>query len=417
VQELMTMGRAMMGRTGRLARAALLAGLGCLGAEAQTAQSAAVTRFVGSIATISGDTLAVKTDQGDVHTVQVPSTAQLKRIAPGQTDLSKAETIDFSGLAVGDRVLVNIDPNASGATPQALRVIAIKQADVAKKQQAEAAAWAQGVHGLVKSVDAASGVIQVNTRTGAVTKQVTVNTTPATTVKRYATGSVNFSDAQPAPISAIQTGDQIFVLGTKSADGTSVAAQQVVSGSFRSIPGTIVSTDVAGSTVTVKDLATKKTVTVHITADAQLRRLDDRAATMIAARLKGNQGGGGNAGDGQRSFSQNRGGGPTPGMNGGGPPPSMNGGPPPGFSQAGGSGPRGNGQGGGDLESILERAQTVELSSLQKGDAVMIVATEDSTGVNAIKLLAGVEPLLEAPEAQDLLASWSLNQGTADSGQ
>jgi hypothetical protein len=398
------MGRAMMGRTGRLARAALLAGLGCLGAEAQTAQSAAVTRFVGSIATISGDTLAVKTDQGDVHTVQVPSTAQLKRIAPGQTDLSKAETIDFSGLAVGDRVLVNIDPNASGATPQALRVIAIKQADVAKKQQAEAAAWAQGVHGLVKSVDAASGVIQVNTRTGAVTKQVTVNTTPATTVKRYATGSVNFSDAQPAPISAIQTGDQIFVLGTKSADGTSVAAQQVVSGSFRSIPGTIVSTDVAGSTVTVKDLATKKTVTVHITADAQLRRLDDRAATMIAARLKGNQGGGagggGNAGDGQRSFSQNRGGGP-----------------PPGFSQAGGSGPRGNGQGGGDLESILERAQTVELSSLQKGDAVMIVATEDSTGVNAIKLLAGVEPLLEAPEAQDLLASWSLNQGTADSGQ
>jgi len=394
----------MMGRTGRLARAALLAGLGCLGAEAQTAQSAAVTRFVGSIATISGDTLAVKTDQGDVHTVQVPSTAQLKRIAPGQTDLSKAETIDFSGLAVGDRVLVNIDPNASGATPQALRVIAIKQADVAKKQQAEAAAWAQGVHGLVKSVDAASGVIQVNTRTGAVTKQVTVNTTPATTVKRYATGSVNFSDAQPAPISAIQTGDQIFVLGTKSADGTSVAAQQVVSGSFRSIPGTIVSTDVAGSTVTVKDLATKKTVTVHITADAQLRRLDDRAATMIAARLKGNQGGGagggGNAGDGQRSFSQNRGGGP-----------------PPGFSQAGGSGPRGNGQGGGDLESILERAQTVELSSLQKGDAVMIVATEDSTGVNAIKLLAGVEPLLEAPEAQDLLASWSLNQGTADSGQ
>jgi hypothetical protein len=37
--------------------------------------------------------------------------------------------------------------------------------------------------------------------------------------------------------------------------------------------------------------------------------------------------------------------------------------------------------------------------------------------VNAIKLLAGVEPLLEAPEAQDLLASWSLNQGAPDAGQ
>jgi hypothetical protein len=73
--------------------------------------------------------------------------------------------------------------------------------------------------------------------------------------------------------------------------------------------------------------------------------------------------------------------------------------------------------GGGDLESILERAQTTQLATLQKGEAVMIVATEDSTGVNAIKILAGVEPLLEAPEAQDLLASWSLSQGGGDAGQ
>jgi len=372
-----------------LAMAAVV-GLPALG---QTATPAAATRFLGSITTINGDTLAVKTDQGDVRQVQVPSTAQLKRIEPGQTDLSKAETIDFSGLAVGDRVLVNLDPNASGATPQALRVIAIKQADVAKKQQAETAAWAQGVHGLVKSVDTGSGVIQVNTRAGAVTKLVTVNTAPATTLKRYAPGSVSFSQAQPAPISAIQTGDQIFVLGTKSADGSSVAAQQIVSGSFRSIPGTVVSTDTAASTVTVKDLAAKKTITVRITADTQLRRLDDRVATMIAARLKGGQSGTGAAGGsgGQRSFSQGSGGGQR------------------GFGQAG--------AGGADLETILERAQTVQLSSLQKGEAVMIVATEDSTGVNAIKLLAGVEPLLEAPEAQDLLASWSLNQGSADTGQ
>ena len=41
----------------------------------------------------------------------------------------------------------------------------------------------------------------------------------------------------------------------------------------------------------------------------------------------------------------------------------------------------------------------------------MIVATEDASGLNAVKLLAGVEPLLEAPEAQDLLSSWSLEPG------
>jgi hypothetical protein len=348
---------------------------------------AAATRYLGSITAINGDTLTVKTEKGDAYQVQVPSTALLKRIEPGQTDLSKAETIEFNTLAIGDRVLVNIDPNATGSTPQAARIIAIKQADVAKKQQAEAAAWNQGVHGLVKSVDTAAGVIVVNTRVGPVTKVVTVNTTQATSLKRYAPGSVSFSQAQPALISAIHPGDQIFVLGTKSDDGTSIAAQGVVSGSFRSIAGTIISADAAGSNLTVKDLATKKPVTVHITADAQLRRLDDRQASMIAARLKGNQGAGNRSGSGSGTGGQQ------------------------GFRQGGGT------PGGGDLESILERAQPAQLASLQKNEAVMIVATEDSTGVNAIKLLAGVEPLLEAPEAQDLLASWSLSQSAPDAGQ
>jgi hypothetical protein len=359
---------------------------------------AAATHYLGSITAINGDTLTVKTDAGDVHQVQVPSTAQLKRIAPGQTDLTKAETIDFSGLAMGDRVLVNIDANATGSPSQASRVIAIKQADVAKKQQAESEAWAQGVHGLVKSIDTGSGAIVVNTRVGAATKAVNVTTTQATTLKRYASGSVNFDQAQPAPITAIHTGDQIFVLGTKNADGTEVAAQAVVSGSFRSIAGTILATDAADSNVTVKDLATKKPVTVHITADAQLRRLDDRMATMIAARMKGGQTGGGTgAGGGQHSGQGSAGQGS-------------------GASTAGGPGTGGGQRGGGDLESILDRAQTTQLATLQKGEAVMIVATEDSTGINAIKLLAGVEPLLEAPQAQDLLASWSLNQG-GDAGQ
>ncbi len=176
--------------------------------------------------------------------------------------------------------------------------------------------------------------------------------------------------------------------------GAAIAADGVVSGSFRSIPGTILSTDTAASTITVKDLATKKPVTIHITADAQLRRLDSTLATRLAARLKGNQ-----AGSGGRSAYNGPGGGS---VGGGGMQRS--------FSQAGGGG-------GGDLETILERAPVIQLASLEKGEAVMIVATEDASGVNAIKLLAGVEPLLEAPEAQDLLSSWSLSQGESEAAQ
>jgi hypothetical protein len=347
--------------------------------------------YLGTVTAISGDVLTVKTDAGQVNTVEVPATAQLKRIAPGQTDLSKAEALDFSSIATGDRVLVTLDPNATGGTPQALRIIAIKQADVTKKQQTEAEQWNQGVHGLVKSVDATSGIIIVNVRAGAVTKEVTVNTTGSTVLKRYAPGSVRFDEAQPAPIGAILPGDQLWARGTKNSDGTAIAADGIVSGSFLSIAATILSTDTSSSTVTVKDLATKKPVTVRISPDAQMRRLDDKVAAFLAARLKG--------------ASSAAGGRPSPGSPAGG----GGGGAPQGFSQSGGGG-----AGRMDFETVLERAPVIQLASLQKDEAVMIVATKDASGVSAVKLLAGVEPLLEAPQAQDLLSNWSLSSGESE---
>jgi hypothetical protein len=355
---------------------------------------AQVMRYLGSITAINGDTLTVKTDAGDVHQVEVTAAASLKRIEPGQTDLTKAEPLDFGSLAVGDRVLVTLNPNVTSGTPQAARIIAIKQADVTKKQEAENTAWSEGVHGLVKSVNAATGVIVVTTRVGPISKDVTVNTTPATVLVRYAPGSVRFDEAKPAPITAILPGDQLSARGTKSADGAALAADGVISGTFRSIPGTVISVDTSASTVTVKDLSTKKPVTVRIAADVELRRLDDNMATMLATRLKGNAagaggrgvnggGGGGANGGGQRTFNQ------------------------------------GGGGGGGrmDLETVLDRAPQIQLGALKKNDAVMIVATEDASGLNAVKLLAGVEPLLEAPEAADLLSSWSLSSGEGEAAQ
>jgi hypothetical protein len=356
------------------------------------------------VTAINGDTLTVKTDAGQVNQVEVPTTAQLKRIAPGQTDLTKAEAFDFASIATGDRVLVTLDPNATGgatgATPQALRIIAIKQSDVAQKQKTEAEQWNQGVHGLVKSVDAAAGVILVNTRVGAQTKEVTVNTTTATVLKRYAPGSVRFDQAQPEPIAAIQPGDQLWARGAKNADGSAIAADGIVSGSFLSIAGTILSTDATGSTLTVKDLATKKPTTIRITADAQLRQLPDTMAAVLAARLKSGSGGAGTGSAGAGAA------GAGPAGNGA---PAGGGGAPRSFNQAGGASRM-------DLETVLERAPVIQLASLQKGDAVMIVTTEDASGVSAVKLLAGVEPLLEAPQAQDLLSSWSLSSGDSAAG-
>jgi hypothetical protein len=361
------------------------------------AQGQAATRFMGSVTAINGNTLTVKTDAGEQKQVEVPAEASLKRIEPGQKDLSSAAAMTFSDLAVGDRVLVKLDPNA--ATPQASLIVAIKQADVAKKQQQDQADWQKrGIAGLVKSVDTGAGVIQVTTGAGPTVKTVTVKTTKATTLKRYAPGSVRFADAQAAPIDAIHSGDQLRARGNKSADGTEVDAEDVVSGTFRNVAGTINSIDADGSTLVVKDLATKKPVTIHITSDAQLRRIPDRMAQMLAARLKGTMPAGGSG------WQQRAGGAGPPG---GGAPPA---GGAPGGGQWAGQGGAGAG-GGGDPQRFLAMAPAIKLADLQKGEAVMVVATDGATDVNAITLLAGVEPLLEAPAATNLLSNWSMGGG------
>jgi hypothetical protein len=404
-EEKLHMNRAMKiwnSATVRLALSMALLATAILMTPAVWAQAPA--RFIGAITGISGTTLTVKTDAGQSYAVEVPAAAAIKRIAPGEKDLTKAVTMQFSELAVGDRTLVKLDPDAPAGTTQALQIIAVKQADVAQKQQQDREDWQRrGVGGLVKSVDAGASVIVLTSGAGATAKTITVHTAKATVLKRYAPASVSFDAAVPAPIDAIHPGDQLRARGTKSADGASIDAEEVVSGTFRNISGTITATDTTATTLVVKDLATKKQVTIHITPGAQMRKLPERMATMLAARLKGTSGGGGGRSNGG---AQQAGGGagstaPAGGQTGG---------------QAGGgqwAGQGGGQGGGGDPQQMLSRAPAIQISDLKKGDAVMVVSTEGATDVTAITLVAGVEPLLEAPEAsQSLLNNWSMGGGS-----
>ncbi len=342
--------------------------------------NAQASRLTGTVTAIDGSTLTVKTAQGDEHKVEVPSAAELKRIEPGQTKLSDAAAMQFSELAAGDRVLVWLDPNAA---TQALRVVAIKAADIQKKQDAETEDWRQrGLGGLVKSVDPASGAIVIAHGTGPTAKTVTIHTTGATVLKRYAPASVDYTQAKPASIDAIHAGDQLMARGDKNADGTELTAEEVVSGGFRNVSGVIASVDPARASFTLKDLSTKKMVTVQVSTDTHMHQISPQVAQALAARLKGAAPGTGNAGSApQRGAWQQRG-----------------------------------GAGGGDPQQMLARMPVIQFSELQKGQAVMLVSTQGDEQVTAITLLEGVEALLEAPASQDLFANWSMNS-SAETGE
>jgi hypothetical protein len=361
---------------------------------------AQAARVVGTITAISGSTLTIKTDAGAEQQVTVAADATLKRLEPGQKDLSVAPVIQLGDLAVGDRVLIKLDASASTLT--ASLVVAMKQSDVAQVHQKDSEAWQRGVAGLVKNVDSASGNITVTTGAGPTAKTITVKTTSSTKILRYAPTSVNFADAHPGPMDAIKPGDQLRARGTKNADSSEIAADEIVSGTFRNIAGTILSIDAAASTVSVKDLATKKQLTIHVAPDVQMRRIPDQMAQALAARLKGNSNGGAYAAGGQRNSAPN-GTAPTSGAAGGAPPA---GGAPEGAARWGGQS-----SGGSDPQRLLSMAPAIKLTDLQKGQAVMVVATDGATDVNAITLLAGVEPLLQAPAVADLLSNWSMGGG------
>ncbi len=102
---------------------------------------------------------------------------------------------------------------------------------------------------------------------------------------------MKFEDAKPGTLADIQVGDQLRVRGAKSEDGATIQADEVVSGSFRNLAGTIATINAAGGTLTLKDLTTKKTMTVMVTANSDLRKLPPEMAARFAARAKGGAGG------------------------------------------------------------------------------------------------------------------------------
>jgi len=373
-------------------------------------QTPAAARPVGTVKSISGNTVILTTDAGGDVTVQVQDATKLVRIAPGQKDLKEATPVQLADVQPGDRILVRGKLADDGKSVVAASVIAMKKVDIAEKQSREREEWQRhGFGGLVNGVDAADSTISVALPSQNEKKNVAVHLSKETILRRYASDSVKFDDAKPAPLDQIKPGDQLRARGTRSADGAEFTADEIVSGTFRNIAGTISALDASAGTITVQDLVSKKLITVRITAESQLRKLPAQMAQRIAMRLKGTP----------TEAQPNA---PTP--NGAGSAANAEAttkpsGSQPGGSASGGSGGMGRPGSGGaaDLQQTISRMPAATLADLQKGEAVMVVATEGgANGVSTvITLLGGVEPILEASpksSASTILSPWSLGSGS-----
>jgi hypothetical protein len=371
-----------------LSLAALLSVAGVTGinpaAQTPAAAPAQATSQLGTVKAVSGNTITMTTDKGVTVSVAVAPGAKVVELAVGSTDLKTAKPSQLTDVAVGDRALVT---GKAGDTPDAftaVRVILMKSAAIAQKQADQQADWkARGTGGIVSTVDPATGTISITS--GA--KRLTINTSSKTEFRRFAGDSVKYQDAKLGKITDIQPKDQLQARGAKSDDGTSMQAEEVISGSFENLSGVLLTVDAGGSKITLKDLATKKVVTVNVTPNSDIRNMPAMVATRFAAQANGGgQGGGARRGGG--------GGGQD--------------------ASAGDSGARRSA--GADLSQMIGRFPTIALSDLKKGDAVMIVASDPAAGASAataVTVLTGVDPILTANPNGGMDLSMSVGGGAA----
>lgn len=373
------------------------------GKPASTSGVAQITKAVGTIKSIQADSITVAAESGGDGDIIAKLTGSTKilRVTAGEKDLKNAIALQPRDLQPGDRVLVRGQASADGEghtiVINALAVIVMKQTDVAAKQQHDRDDWQQrGVGGLVTSVDAATGTITISSNGIGPNRSIAVHITKDSILRRYASGSVKFDDAKPAPASQImaqiKAGDQLLARGTRSADGSEVSAEEVVSGAFRNIAGTIKAIDPASNTMTVQDAISKKALAVKVSPDSQMKKLPVEMAQRIAMQLKGTAREGAFPAAGARTSK------------------------PVESQTARGSGGGQGGNGPPDLQRMLSRLPNSTLADLKTGDAVMIVSTEGADSgagaVTAITLLAGVDAILTASpnqSASTLLSPWSLS--------
>ena len=162
-------------------------------------------RAVGTIKSITGNTITLTTDTGPEVSVVIQPSTRLVRSVPGQTDLKSASPIEVQDLQVGDRLLVGGTVAEDGKAVLATTAIVMKKSDIAEKQ----AAGSRGVAEARRRRCGESGRCRhakpsrfPPARLAA--EKLTIHVSKTTIIRRYAPDSVKFDDAKPGTLDQIK---------------------------------------------------------------------------------------------------------------------------------------------------------------------------------------------------------------------
>jgi len=341
----------------------------------------------GDVVSISDKQIVIKTKDAPLNVELTPKT-EFKRVPAERPSIASAVPSALADIVVGDKVVVSGVFGDDKSKLPARTVYLMAKSDIAQRNAKEAEKWSRGISGKVASVNSQTGQISVEIRNLMGSTTVVITPKEGAAFKRYAPNSVKYSEAVESSVGAVQAGDMIRAAGDKSADGLSLAAEEIVTGAFQTIAGTVKSIDVEKNEVVITNLQTKKDVTVALgTASVMKKFPEEFAQRMVQFQGAGMQGGGPGA---------------RPAGTPGGSQPVQTA--PPAGSQGQPGGPvrmmPGGGRGGG-IDEMLERFPSITAADLKAGDMIAVSSTKNGTldKISAIKLLAGVEPFIRAAQA------------------
>jgi hypothetical protein len=375
-------------------------------APAKTDRSVTANRVIGEVTAIDATAkqVTVKSDSGMLVAAILDDKSLYLRTRPGATTLEGASSITIADIRIGDRIYARGTVAADQKSIATRQLVVMTKTDIAEKQDRDREEWRKrGVVGTVSALNPETKEITLQVRSFAGAQPVTI-AAGAGNVKfrRYAPDSVRFADAKPSSLSEIKVGDQLRAKGDKSEDGTRFTPEEIVSGSFRSIRGSVVSVDPQANEIKVKDMTTGQTVTVVISKESMARRLPAEFVQRMA--MRGQRTGGEAAGAGGEAAAA-----AAPAANAQGTAagsqqrPQGEGGfrrrpeGADGAEGAGAGGGRRRGGGGPDMQDMLERMPAVTVAEVKPGEMVIVSSTvgADPSRATAIALVTGIDALLQ----------------------
>jgi len=353
----------------------------------QTAAKPSVV--TGDVVSVSASKIVLKTKDGELEAVLSDKT-EFKKVPPDNPVLKAAIASEISEISEGDKLLITGVFGDDKKVLPARAVYLMSKSEIAQKAAKENERWAKrGISGRVAAVNPAANQVTIEVRGLMNSTSVVVTPKGDALFKRYKQDSVKYNEAVESSIADIKTGNMLRAVGERSTDGSSFAAEEILTGAFQTVAGTVKSVDTAKNEVVVTQAGTTSDVTIVITPTSAVKRFPEEMAQRMAGM--GAAGGPGGQQGGIRPA--------------GGPPAGQQAGQrPAGTPGQGGPGGPGRGMGGarGGIDDMFERFPTIAIADLKPGDVIAVSSSKSNNAarINAIKLLAGVGPFLQAAQMQ-----------------